>query len=57
MVDPFEIASRLAPYLAWAEASEATERTWRLVARTPDFDAWLIAWPRGGRVELHDHRR
>jgi predicted metal-dependent enzyme (double-stranded beta helix superfamily) len=30
-------------------------RTWRLMARTPDFDAWLIAWPRGGRVELHDH--
>jgi predicted metal-dependent enzyme (double-stranded beta helix superfamily) len=25
------------------------------MARTPDFDAWLIAWPRGGKVELHDH--
>ncbi len=25
------------------------------MARTPDFDAWLIAWPSGGRVELHDH--
>jgi predicted metal-dependent enzyme (double-stranded beta helix superfamily) len=26
-----------------------------MVARTPDFDAWLIAWPCGGTVELHDH--
>jgi hypothetical protein len=25
------------------------------VARTPDFDAWLIAWPSGVKVELHDH--
>ena len=25
------------------------------MARTPDFDAWLIAWPKGGKVELHDH--
>ena len=25
------------------------------MARTPDFDAWLIAWPSGGKVELHDH--
>jgi predicted metal-dependent enzyme (double-stranded beta helix superfamily) len=25
------------------------------MARTPDFDAWLIAWPSGGKVDLHDH--
>lgn len=25
------------------------------MARTPEFDAWLIAWPKGGKVELHDH--
>ena len=30
-------------------------RTWRLVAQTPDFDAWLIAWPSGGKIDLHDH--
>ena len=54
-VEPYEIAGRLAPFLRWEEASELTERSWRLVARTPDFDAWLIAWPAGGRVELHDH--
>jgi mannose-6-phosphate isomerase-like protein (cupin superfamily) len=54
-VDPYEIAGRLAPFLSWEEGSEVVERSWRLVARTPDFDAWLIAWPAGGRVELHDH--
>jgi Cysteine dioxygenase type I len=53
--DPYEIAGRLAPFMRWEEASEVVERSWRLVARTPDFDAWLIAWPPGGRVELHDH--
>jgi quercetin dioxygenase-like cupin family protein len=30
-------------------------RSWRLVAQAPDFDAWLIAWPRGGTIDLHDH--
>src|ERR1700722_19764927 len=54
-IRPNEIAGRLAPFQRWEEASELTERSWRLVARTPDFDAWLIAWPAGGRVELHDH--
>jgi hypothetical protein len=53
--DPYEIAGRLAPFLRWEEASEVVERSWRLVARTAEFDAWLIAWPAGGRVELHDH--
>jgi predicted metal-dependent enzyme (double-stranded beta helix superfamily) len=22
---------------------------------SPDFEAWLIAWPPGGVIELHDH--
>ncbi len=55
--EPYEIARRLAPFLRWDQASDVDERSWRLVARTPDFDAWLIAWPPGGRVELHDHGR
>jgi hypothetical protein len=54
-VDPREVAERLAPALHWPGALDAARRTWRLVARTPAFDAWLIAWPRGGKVELHDH--
>ena len=54
-VDPREVASRLAPAVHWPGALDRQRRTWRLVARTPDFDAWLIAWPSGGKVELHDH--
>src|ERR1700733_13344281 len=54
-IDPREVASRLAPAVRWPGSLDMQRRTWRLMARTPDFDAWLIAWPRGGRVELHDH--
>jgi hypothetical protein len=54
-VNPQDVASRLAPAVHWPGALDVTRRSWRLVARTPDFDAWLIAWPSGGRVELHDH--
>src|ERR1700683_237025 len=54
-LEPAEVASRLAPVLTWEGARNVVERSWRLVARTDEFDAWLIAWPAGGRVELHDH--
>jgi Cysteine dioxygenase type I len=54
-LDPPEVASRLAPAVRWPGALDAGRRSWRLMARTSDFDAWLIAWPSGGRVELHDH--
>ena len=55
LLEPEEVAARLAPVLTWEGARSAKERSWRLVARTPEFDAWLIAWPAGGRVDLHDH--
>ncbi|MGO8824892.1 MAG: cysteine dioxygenase [Acidimicrobiales bacterium] len=54
-VGPTEVASRLAPAMQWPGALDVEERSWRLVARTAEFDAWLIAWPTGGKVELHDH--
>ncbi len=54
-VDPSELASRLAPAVRWSGELDNETRSWRLMARTADFDAWLIAWPRGGKVELHDH--
>ncbi|MGA2474064.1 MAG: cysteine dioxygenase family protein [Acidimicrobiales bacterium] len=54
-VVPSDMASRLAPAIRWPGALDVEDRSWRLVARTPDFDAWLIAWPTGGKVELHDH--
>ncbi len=52
-----EVASRLAPAVHWPGALDMERRSWRLMARTADFDAWLIAWPSGGKVELHDHGR
>ena len=55
-VDPAAIARRLASATRWpGTLSEVGERTWRLLAATPQFDAWMIAWPHGGRVSLHDH--
>jgi hypothetical protein len=47
-VDPREVASRLAPAVQWPGAVD-------MQSRTPDFDAWLISWPKDGKVELHDH--
>jgi hypothetical protein len=49
------VARRLARSVQWPGAFDGEGRSWRLVARTVDFDAWLIAWPVGGAVELHDH--
>jgi len=54
-INPREVARRLAPAVQWPGALDTRSRSWRLMARTPDFDAWLIAWPKGGKVELHDH--
>jgi hypothetical protein len=54
-VEPAEIARRIGSVVQWPGALQARERTWRLLAGTPDYDAWLIAWPSGGTVDLHDH--
>lgn len=53
--DASALARRLASAVQWPSAFELGERAWRLLARSDDFDAWLIAWPPGGKVELHDH--
>jgi Cysteine dioxygenase type I len=34
---------------------EGAEREWRLVAESESFEAWVIGWPPGGTLELHDH--
>jgi hypothetical protein len=57
IIDPVEIATRLAPGIHWPEARFSGQRSWRLAALTPDFDAWVIAWPSGSQVDLHDHGR
>jgi hypothetical protein len=42
---------------AIAELQDPVERTWVLLAVTDLFEAWAIAWPTGGTIELHDHGR
>jgi predicted metal-dependent enzyme (double-stranded beta helix superfamily) len=49
------VAARLAAAVHWPDGDAVTERSWRLLIRARDFDAWLIAWPAGGSVDLHDH--
>jgi predicted metal-dependent enzyme (double-stranded beta helix superfamily) len=39
----------------WPGSSSVRDRSWRLIALTRDFDAWLIAWPGGTAADLHDH--
>jgi hypothetical protein len=42
---------------SWAELTGevATERSYRQVLCVPALEVWLICWPRGGRLQLHDH--
>jgi hypothetical protein len=54
-VDPAAVARRLGAAVQWPGAGALRDRSWRLIARTGDFDAWLIAWPGGATAELHDH--
>ena len=39
----------------WPGLDEPSERCWRTIARTDRFEAWVVAWPVGGAIELHDH--
>ena len=40
---------------AWPGLADPVERCWRTIAVTDRFEAWVVAWPVGGAVELHDH--
>ena len=39
----------------WTDLGEPVARTWRTIAATDAFEAFVIAWPTGGSIELHDH--
>jgi predicted metal-dependent enzyme (double-stranded beta helix superfamily) len=39
----------------WPGMTEPTRRVWELMAASQDFEAWVIGWPPGGAVDLHDH--
>jgi predicted metal-dependent enzyme (double-stranded beta helix superfamily) len=32
-----------------------TTRRWELLAASATFEAWVIGWPPGGTIALHDH--
>jgi hypothetical protein len=50
------IAAELAPRApAWPGMARPVRRRWDLVAGSEVFEAWVIAWPPGGAIELHDH--
>ena len=39
----------------WPGVREPARRVWQLVDSSQDFEAWVIGWPAGGSIELHDH--
>jgi hypothetical protein len=34
---------------------EPPRRVWELIDSSHDFEAWVIGWPPGGAIQLHDH--
>jgi predicted metal-dependent enzyme (double-stranded beta helix superfamily) len=40
---------------AWPGIHHSTQRVWGLMASSQDVEAWVIGWPPGGSIELHDH--
>ena len=55
-VELVTIAWGLAPRAdSWPRMRRPSRRTWDLMAATDAFEAWVIAWPPGGAIELHDH--
>jgi mannose-6-phosphate isomerase-like protein (cupin superfamily) len=50
------IATRLAPSAqSWPGMQDPEIRSWHTVAATDRYQAFVIAWPVGGAIELHDH--
>ena len=41
--------------LRLARMGEPAQRVWELIDSSQDFEAWVIGWPPGGAIELHDH--
>jgi hypothetical protein len=54
-LDLAAIAAQLAADPPVGLLPAGTRRRWALAARGPDHDAWIIAWPRGAGLSMHDH--
>ncbi len=40
---------------SWPGTEVPRTRSWHTVATTDRYEAFVIAWPEGGAIELHDH--
>ncbi|HEV3265241.1 MAG TPA: cysteine dioxygenase family protein [Acidimicrobiales bacterium] len=40
---------------SWPGMNRPTRRVWDVMVASDAFEAWVIAWPPGGAIELHDH--
>ncbi len=40
---------------SWPGMTQPRCRQWHLIAASDAFEAWVITWPPGGAIELHDH--
>jgi hypothetical protein len=55
-VDLMTIARHLASETAARDFSpDPLSRSWKLIARSEMFEGWVIGWPPGGAIDLHDH--
>jgi predicted metal-dependent enzyme (double-stranded beta helix superfamily) len=39
----------------WPGVTDPERRTWHTIAETDRFEAFVIAWPAGASIDLHDH--
>ena len=40
---------------SWPGMNRPARRVWDVMVASEAFEAWVIAWPPGGAIELHDH--
>jgi hypothetical protein len=50
-----QIASGIAAGNPRAFVPDGDARRWGLVASAPEYEAWVIAWPSGTGLAMHDH--
>ena len=54
--DLMAIARRLASEPVVRDFSpDPASRCWKLIVESRTFEAWVIGWPPGGAIDLHDH--
>lgn len=54
--DLLEVAEGLARSAeSWPGLDDPSDRCWRTISATNRYEAWVVAWPVGGSIELHDH--